>query len=501
MSTLANLLDNHPSGKEAIIIPKGSTVTYGNFSNEIEKVSEILTGAGLEKGRAVSIVLENNLEFMVTFLAVSRAGGVAAPLNPSYTVDEFKFYVSDANSQFMIISEKAEVATVAAKVLKVPVIVAQSSESGAVSLSQNGSKLTKMINPSPPNPDDIALFLHTSGTTSRPKGVPLTHNNLISSLENIIGTYKLDNADTSLIVMPLFHVHGLIGAALSSLRSGGTIVIPPRFSASTFWKHQKKTRSTWYSAVPTIHQILRMRADDDSAPSKSFRFIRSCSAALAPSVLESLEERFGTPVLEAYGMTEASHQMSSNLLPPGTRTPGTVGTCTGVQISIMDELGGILSPDNRGEVVIKGPNVTLGYHNNPQANKESFTRGWFRTGDQGVLSIDGILTLTGRLKEIINRGGEKISPLEVDAALINHVAVAEAVCFGVPDQKYGETVQAAVVLSENATESDIQSFCRDQLADFKVPEKIYILDKMPRTATGKIQRRNIAAKFTSSTVD
>ena len=497
MSTLANLLDIHPVNNKAIVIPEGATLSYGNLSEEIENISEILAGAGLEKGRSVSIVLENNLEFMITFLGVSRAGGIAAPLNPSYTVDEFNFYVSDANSQFMIISEKAEVAAKAAKELKVPVIVAKSSQKGKVFLSQNGSDLSKRIDFTPPNSDDIALFLHTSGTTSRPKGVPLTHNNLLSSLKNIVNTYKLDESDTSLIVMPLFHVHGLIGAALSSLESGGTIVIPPRFSASTFWKLQKETQSTWYSAVPTIHQILGMRANQDDAPSKSFRFIRSCSAALAPSVLESMEQRFGAPVLEAYGMTEASHQMSSNHLPPGPRTPGTVGSGTGVEISIMDESGKILGTNERGEVVIKGPNVTLGYHNNPQANQESFSRGWFRTGDQGTLSKNGILTLTGRLKEIINRGGEKISPLEVDAALIKHTAVAEAVCFGIPDQKYGEVVQAAVVLNRTATETDLQSFCRDQLADFKVPERIHILEEMPRTATGKIQRRNIAAKFIS----
>ena len=498
MTTLANLLDIHPVNNEAVIIPGGAKLSYGNLTEEIEKISEILAGTGLEKGRSVSLVLENNLEFMVTFLAVVRAGGIAAPLNPSYTADEFKFFVSDANSQFMIVSEHADVAAQAAKELEVPVIVAKSSGKGHVSLTQNGTNLSNKIDPVPPDPSDTALFLHTSGTTSRPKGVPLTHNNLLASLKNIVDTYKLDESDTSLIVMPLFHVHGLIGAALSSLQSGGTLVIPPRFSASTFWKHQEDTQSTWYSAVPTKHQILGMRADQDDAPRKSFRFIRSCSAALAPSVLESMEERFGAPVLEAYGMTEASHQMSSNHLPPGLRTAGTVGSGTGVEIAIMDESGKVLGTNERGEVVIKGPNVTLGYHNNPQANHESFTHGWFRTGDQGTLSEDDILTLTGRLKELINRGGEKISPLEVDAALIKHAAVVEAVCFGIPDHKYGEVVQAAVVLNETATEIDLQSFCRDQLADFKVPERIHILEEMPRTATGKIQRRNIAAKFTGT---
>ncbi len=273
------------------------------------------------------------------------------------------------------------------------------------------------------------------------------------------------------------------------------MVIPPRFSASNFWQIQATTNATWYSAVPTIHQILLMRADEDEAPSQSFRFIRSCSAALAPSVFNDLENRFGAPVLEAYGMTEASHQMSSNLLPPGPRNPGTVGKATGIEIGIMDEHGTLMATNQTGEVVIKGPNVTHGYHNNPSANEEAFTNGWFRTGDQGILSEESILTLTGRLKELINRGGEKISPLEIDAAILRHPNVSEAVCFGVPDEKYGEAVQAAVVISSGTSESEIQSFCSQHLADFKIPDRVYIVSEFPRTATGKIQRRHVAAKF------
>jgi acyl-CoA synthetase (AMP-forming)/AMP-acid ligase II len=297
-----------------------------------------------------------------------------------------------------------------------------------------------------------------------------------------------------MVVMPLFHVHGLIGVALSTLNSGGSIVVPSRFSASSFWADQKSTEATWYSAVPTIHQILLMRADDD-APHESFRLIRSCSAALVPSVFNDLEARFGAPVLEAYGMTEAAHQMSSNLLPPGERVPGSVGMGTGVEISIMDEVGKMVALGDRAEVVIRGDNVTHGYNNNPEANAEAFTDGWFRTGDQGVMDADGRLTLTGRLKELINRGGEKISPLEVDALLLDHPAVAEAVCFAVPDVKYGEIVQAAVVLNGDVDEATIQAFCRERMADFKVPERVYIADSLPRTATGKIQRRHVSAAF------
>jgi acyl-CoA synthetase (AMP-forming)/AMP-acid ligase II len=297
--------------------------------------------------------------------------------------------------------------------------------------------------------------------------------------------------------MPLFHVHGLMGASLSTLNSGGSLVIPPRFSASTFWDLQRDTSATWYSAVPTIHQILLMRADDDNAPRESFRFIRSCSSALAPAVFERLEDRFGAPVLEAYGMTEASHQMSSSPMPPGERIPGTVGKATGVQVAIMDmEAKGDLQKANGiGEIVIKGDNVMHGYNNNPEANAEAFVDGWFRTGDQGFLSDAGYLTLTGRIKELINRGGEKISPLEIDGILLKHPAVSEAVCFAVPDEKYGEVVHAAVVLKGDADQDSIRSHCSELMADFKVPDVVYIADELPRTATGKIQRRHMVAAF------
>ena len=488
-------MDNAPSNKTSVIIPGGPNINYQDFRDEVEKIAGLLAGYGVNKGSAVSIVLENSLDFMVDFLAVTRAGAIAAPLNPAYTVDEFKFFMEDADAKLVIVSAGATAAIEAANSLSIPFLISSVNSDGKVALSHEDNNLSKSINPENPSPDDIALFLHTSGTTSRPKGVPLTHSNLMTSLNNIVKTYALTENDTALVVMPLFHVHGLIGVALSSLNSAGTIVIPPRFSASNFWQNQALTNATWYSAVPTIHQILLMRSDDDNAPTKSFRFIRSCSASLAPSVFTDLESRFGAPVLEAYGMTEASHQMSSNLLPPGSRAPGTVGIGTGVEISIMNEQGTLLNVGEKGEVVIKGKNVTHGYHNNPEANAEAFTNGWFRTGDQGVLSDESVLTLTGRLKELINRGGEKISPLEVDAALIKHPAIAEAVCFGVEDVKYGEIVQAAVVLSGESSESELRAFCSEQLADFKVPDRIYIVQELPRTATGKIQRRHVSAKF------
>ena len=494
-TTLADVLNPQSATDMAISVPDGANVTYAEFGEEIERVAELLAGAGMQPGRAVSIALPNGLEFMVVFLAVARAGAIAAPLNPAYTADEFKFYMEDAEAQLAILPMGEHPAREAAAELGVPTIEAALDDAGRTVLSRGGDTLTARRDAPAPSPDDVALFLHTSGTTSRPKGVPLTHGNLAASIKNIGDTYGLTPDDIAMVVMPLFHVHGLIGVSLSTLSTGGSLVVPPRFSASRFWGEQRDSGATWYSAVPTIHQILLARADDEDAPHSSFRFIRSCSAALAPTVFNQLEARFGAPVLEAYGMTEASHQMSSNLLPPGDRMPGTVGRGTGVDIAIMDDDGNLLSAGEQAEVVIRGANVTHGYHNNPDANAEAFTNGWFRTGDQGFLDDAGTLTLTGRIKELINRGGEKISPLEVDAALLGHPAVAEAVSFGVPHEMYGEAVQAAVVLMDDTDEDTIRAYCGESLAAFKVPDRVHIIDTMPRTATGKIQRRHIAAMF------
>ncbi len=495
MTTLASILNPQSATDRAITVPGGAEVTYAKFGDEIERVAELLAGAGVQPGRAVSIVLPNGLEFMVVFLAVARAGAIAAPLNSAYTADEFKFYMEDAEAQLAILPDGEHSAREAAGQLGVPTIEASLDDAGRLLLSRGGELLTARRDAPSPSSDDVALFLHTSGTTSRPKGVPLTHGNLAASIKNIGDTYELTPDDVAMVVMPLFHVHGLIGVSLSTLNTGGSLVVPPRFSASRFWGEQRASGATWYSAVPTIHQILLARADDEDAPHSSFRLIRSCSSALAPAVFEQLEARFGAPVLEAYGMTEASHQMSSNLLPPGDRIPGTVGKGTGVDIAVMDDDGNLVSAGERAEVVIRGANVTHGYHNNPDANAEAFTNGWFRTGDQGFLDAQGTLTLTGRIKELINRGGEKISPLEVDAALLQHPAVAEAVCFSVPHVMYGEAVQAAVVVSADTSEDAIRAYCGERLAGFKVPDRVHLVESLPRTATGKIQRRHIAAMF------
>ena len=420
----------------------------------------------------------------------------AAPLNPNYTEDEYRFYMEDAGASLAILPPEEHSARGAAQELGLLCIEAHDSGDGAVRLTREGTTLEGKGQPEGPTPDDIALFLHTSGTTSRPKGVPLSHANLASSHGNIVGTLlPLGRGqgpdDHAPLPCPRSHWGPFLHLPPAEARPSSQTVSAPATSGHVALEQA----ATWYSGVPTMHQILLSRADSDNAPRGTFRFIRSCSAALAPAVLEGMEARFDSPVLEAYGMTEASHQMSSNPLPPAQRFAGTVGQGTGVRIAIMDEAGAMLADGDRGEVVIMGPNVMKGYRNNPRANASSFTDGWFRTGDQGFLDDLGYLKITGRLKELINRGGEKIAPLEVDVVLVQHPAVQDAICFGVPDEKFGEEVHAAVVLNGDATQEDIQAFCKKYLIDFKVPKTVHIVDTLPRTATGKIQRRNVAALF------
>jgi acyl-CoA synthetase (AMP-forming)/AMP-acid ligase II len=470
-------------------------VTYQSLCDQVLTMADDLASLGIKSGDRVATVLPNGLSAIVSFIAASVAG-TAAPMNPGYREDEFSFYLGDTGAKLLLCPpDAAEAARKAAEIVGIPVYSLETSDTGVVRIvaapggARNGTTVT------PPSPDDVALVLHTSGSTGRPKRVPILHRNITASAKNIVAHYSLTPDDVSLCVMPLFHVHGLVASTLSTLLSGGAVVVPPKFNPLSFWRTVRDTGATWYSAVPTIHSLLLSRAGNERpAGSEGLRFIRSCSAALPPEMMTKMEQAFGAPVLEAYGMTEASHQMASSPRPPGARKPGSVGPGTGVEIGIMDDAGKLLGVEERGEVVIKGPNVVSGYENNPEANAKSYTDGWFRTGDQGFLDADSYLTLTGRLKELINRGGEKIGPREIDEVLLAHPAIAEAVAFGVPHATWGEEVAAAVVLKEDsaATEPELLAFCKERLADYKRPKKFYIVETIPRTATGKIQRGAVA---------
>ncbi|KAL3521535.1 hypothetical protein ACH5RR_019684 [Cinchona calisaya] len=507
-STLTGLLrkvaEKFPS-QRALSVSGKFDLNHARLHELIERTASSLVAAGVKPGDVIALTFPNSVELVITFLAVIRARATAAPLNPAYTADEFEFYLSDSESKILFTSREGNSpAQAAASKLNIPHVTVTLPDAGSdVVLSSqyesdpNPDLLSKLIN----DPNDVSLFLHTSGTTSRPKGVPLTQLNLVSSVNNIKSVYKLTESDSTVIVLPLFHVHGLMAGLLSSIGAGGAVTLPAagRFSASTFWSDMIKYNATWYTAVPTIHQIILDRHLNSPEPVyPNLRFIRSCSAALAPSILARLEEAFRAPVLEAYAMTEASHLMSSNPLPEdGPHVAGSVGKPVGQEMAILDENGKAQEDDANGEVCIRGPNVTKGYKNNPEANKSAFQFGWFHTGDLGYLDSDGYLHLVGRIKELINRGGEKISPIEVDAVLLSHPDISQAVAFGVPDDKYGEEINCAVVPREgsNIDESEVSRYCKKNLAVFKVPKKVFITDSLPKTATGKIQRRVVAEHF------
>jgi acyl-CoA synthetase (AMP-forming)/AMP-acid ligase II len=476
----------------AIVVPELELrITYDSLRQQVLAMANALASAGVQRGDAVAIALPNGLPAIVSFLAASIAG-TAAPLNLAYPYEEFHFFLGDTKARLLLCPPVgAEFARSAAADRKIPVFSVEMSEQGNVTLAgaPTGAKATV------PTADDIALILHTSGSTGRPKRVPLRHFNLAVSSANIANTYSLTEHDISLCIMPLFHIHGLVGSVMSTLLTGGTVVVPTKFNALSFWRTVREHRVTWYSGVPTMHQLLLARSRQKPVEAESLRFIRSCSAPLSSDLIHKIEGLFGVPFVEAYGMTEAAHQMTSNPLPPRHRKAGSVGVGAGLRISIMDKEGNHLGTHQRGEVAIQGANVFRGYENNPEANSRAFVNGWFRTGDEGYLDSDCYLHLTGRIKDIIIRGGENIAPHEVDEILLRHPGVAAAVTFGCAHPTLGEEVAAAVVLHEStdADEPALIKHCRESLAEYKVPKRIYLVKSIPTTATGKIRRRAVAA--------
>lgn len=491
-STVAEILGAGAARHPAIVVPDGPAITYGELRELCDEAVLELHSAGVKSGERVAIVYPNTAEAIVLFLAASSMA-VACPLNPGYKEDEFRFYLEDTGARFLVVPPGQ--APEARNALPAGAGVIEAKLDGGalrVSHSTDGNRGARSASAA----DDVALVLHTSGTTSRPKRVPLRHRNLTASIANVVRSYDLGPEDVSMCVMPLFHVHGLVASTLATLASGGTVVVPEKFNAMGIWRVMQAVRPTWFTASPTPHSLMLSRLRENRPPgTERLRFVRSCSAALSPAQMALMEERFGVPVLEAYGMTEASHQMASNPLPPGERVPGSVGRGTGVKIAILDEDGAELPIGESGEVSIRGANVIDGYENNPEANASSFVNGWFRTGDQGTLDAGGYVRLLGRIKELINRGGEKISPREIDEVLESHPAVVEAVCFGVPHATWGEEVAAAVVLSAPATETELLAFCRQRLADFKVPKRLHIVESIPKGPTGKVQRRSLAGQL------
>jgi acyl-CoA synthetase (AMP-forming)/AMP-acid ligase II len=494
---LASLIEAGAAGDPALVSPEdGRALTYGQLAARIETISGRLAGAGVRRGDRVALALGNGPELVEIVLATIALGAAAAPLNPAYTSDEFTFYLGDIEPRLLVLASSLPPAERAAEATSSRIARLTDGGDGPPGLAVDGSELRAASPAEGGGPDDVAIVLHTSGTTSRPKQVPLLQRNVMASARTIAAHYRLGAEDVSFCVMPLFHVHGLFASTFAALSAGGSTVVPRRFTPHRFWAQARSLGATWVSAGPTLHQMILDKADGEGAPSR-LRFTRSCSSALSPALMARAEDTYKVAMLEAYGMTEASHQMASNPLPPAARHPSCVGIPTGTEIAVVDGDLRMLPAGAAGEVVIRGPGVTSGYANNPEANAEAFFDGWFRTGDRGALR-DGYLYLEGRLKEMIIRGGENISPAEIEAVLLSHPAVAEAVCFGIEDDKYGEIPAAAVTLSADSDSEAIAAHCRERLAGFKVPSRIYIIEQIPRTPTGKVQRRRVAELLTEA---
>lgn len=503
-TTLLDLLQNGAADARAIGAPDRDTMDFAGLRDLATATIARLNELGIGRNDRVAIVLPNSPEMATAFVTIG-CGATTAPLNPAYRGEEFDFYLDDLNAKALVVEKGSESPALAvAEKRGIPVITLVSDENGpAGNFTLEGAGTgSAAAEGGPAQADDIALVLHTSGTTSRPKIVPLSQLNVTASAKHIGASLNLVAGDSCLNMMPLFHIHGLIAAVLSSLAAGASVHCAPGFNALRAFAWLDAIEPSWYTAVPTMHQAILSRASRNpesvTRARKNLRLVRSSSSSLPPQVMAELEETFDAPVVEAYGMTEAAHQMACNPLPPAVRKPGSVGIAAGPEVRIMDENGPDLLPvGGTGEIVIRGPNVTPGYENNPDANASAFTEGWFRTGDQGVMDDEGYISITGRLKEIINRGGEKISPREVDEVLMDHPAVAQAVTFAMPHAKLGEDVAAAIVLREGqaAEESEVRAFVAEHLADFKVPRKILVLDEIPKGATGKLQRIGLAEKL------
>ena len=502
---IAALLERGARGDIAIAAPEREPLSYGALRDQVGRTGEALSRAGIVAGDRVAIVLPNGPEMAAAFLSLA-AHATAAPLNPAYRADEFAFYLGDLGAKALILEAGAEGPAVEASArVGVPILgLTPEAGAGTFSLDIPAGAATQddgddAVGAREARDADAALVLHTSGTTSRPKIVPLTGANLCASARNIGEWLSLDPGDRCLNIMPLFHIHGLMAGVLASLHAGGTVICTPGFNALRVFAWLDGMAPTWLTAVPTMHQAILARAarNREVIARRRLRLLRSSSSSLPAPVMEELEAAFDAPVIESYGMTEAAHQMTSNPMPPAERRPGGVGLAAGPEVAIMDAAGALQPPGAKGEVVIRGPNVTPGYENNPEANAQAFTQGWFRTGDEGVIDEAGHLTLTGRLKEIINRGGEKIAPREVDDVLMTHPAVAQAVAFAVPHPKLGEDVAAVIVLREGAQaeERELRAFAAGSLADFKVPRTILFRDEIPKGATGKLQRIGLAEKL------
>jgi acyl-CoA synthetase (AMP-forming)/AMP-acid ligase II len=477
-------------------------LSYGALAALVDEMAARLRSTGLSRGAAVGLVGANTAEFVVALLGAARAGLVVAPIDPALPESQMSARLDALGVQAILVGPPGVDAAPVVQV-QVPTWTLRVDISRATATLETSADAVRPVRGAASElSDDHALVLFTAGTTDRAKMVPLTHANVAASVQGICATYELGSADATVAVMPLFHGHGLFATLLASLASGGCVLLPERgrFSAHTFWDDVRAVTATWFTAVPTIYEILldRSALEYPGPQVAPLRFMRSCSAPLNTATGLALERTLGVPLLSAYGMTESTHQATSEPLPQrGPLKHGSVGRATGVDLRVVDQTGRTCRAGTVGEVWVHGPTVARGYLADPAETAHSFADGWFRTGDLGSLDEDGDLFLTGRIKSLINRGGEKISPEHVEDILGGCPGVAEAAVFAIPDATYGERVGAAVVVREGESigSEQILRYSRDRLSAFEVPDRLEVVAALPHTSKGGLDRRAVDTRY------
>ncbi len=505
---IAALATRVPEAPALVVTADRTPISYRDLMRLADGLAGQLKQGGLQPGDRVALRAGSNAEFVVGLLAASRAELIVVPLDPALPVSEQRARSGAAGARAVLVDGIGPEGSEARREPDLPwwpiaVTIGPQDGAPAVNLNAVTAPQRDVSTPEGLRHDD-AMIMFTGGTTGVPKMVPWTHGNIASSVRAIVAGYGLGPQDATVAVMPLYHGHGLLAALLATLASGGTVLVPARgrFSAHTFWDDIDAVGATWYTAVPTIHQILLERAKTGQPGSNraALRFIRSCSAPLTPETAQALQETFSAPVVCAFGMTEATHQVATTGIDRNenpAETAGLVGRSTGPEIRIVGSDGQPLPAEAVGEVRLHGPTVVRGYLGDPAITAANFTDGWLRTGDLGSLSAAGDLSIRGRIKELINRGGEKISPEHVEGVLATHPNVLEVAVFGVPDKLYGEAVGAVVVPRESPspTPAELAAFCRDRLAAFEVPAAFQEASALPHTAKGSLDRRAVADQF------
>ncbi|MEX3008953.1 AMP-binding protein [Hoeflea sp. TYP-13] len=500
--TVRDLLDSRakhaPNAVSHIFAHDGSTLTWAQLRHKAKNISDTLTAMGIKKGESVALCLPNSRLAILCLFGVFYGGFRATPLNLVAGPEALGYALSHSKSRFAFVGHgQAELFEAALRAVP--------SDVTAITVSDriNWPDVGDWVPQHDVAGNDHALLMYTSGTTGRPKGVLHSHAGLLAGGWNTSLAHGLTADDRALCVLPFFHINGLCVTLIAPLVSGGSVVVCKKFSNSRFWDQCAQFDVTWFSVVPTIiSHILHSDAEPDGETIAKIRFGRSASSALAPEVHSAFEERFKIPIIETMGLTETAAQILSNPLPPAQRKIGSPGIAFGNEVAIIDEDLKKVANGASGEVAVRGPNVMLEYLDNAEATGNSFTAdGWLRTGDLGHMDEDGYVFITGRLKELIIKGGENIAPREVDEALYGHRDVIEAAAFARPCPRYGQRVEAAVRLRPGSavSQSELISLCGEKLGVFKSPDRIFVLDELPKGPSGKIQRMKLA-EMTASEV-